>query len=229
MPLLHVSCAWLLGIYLGAKISFPLSSLLFSLAPVCLLPFLFQYRSKLLLLTFCLLAFFGATFRFQTAQPVVNEQHLAFYNNRGVVEITGLVSNDPESRNTTQSIHLSASEIRIDNQVKKISGTALLRTAIYPEYYYGDILKVTGKLEIAPTFADFDYKGYLERQGIYSIINYPKIEILDKRKGSKLLQWLYSFRNHLSQVLKATLPEPQGALARGITLGMRSDIPSSLS
>ena len=229
MPILYVSCAWLLGIYLGAKIAFPVVVLLSCLLPLCLLPFLPHHRNNLIIASFCILAFFGAGLRFKQTLPVVNEHSLQFYNDRGMAEITGMVTNDPEVRDVTQSIQLSASEIKIDNESKQVSGTALIRVSKYPSYFYGDTLKVNGRLATPPKLDDFDYRGYLEQQGIYSLIYYPQIEVLDKGKGSKLLQAIYSFRNRLSQVVTKTLPEPQGALAQGIVLGIRSDIPPSLN
>jgi len=88
---------------------------------------------------------------------------------------------------------------------------------------------VTGELETPPTFEDFDYKSYLEHQGIYSICYYPKIEILEEGRGFEPLQWLYSFRGRLSDSLTKALPEPQGSLAQGILLGIRSNIPYSVT
>ena len=44
----------------------------------------------------------------------------------------------------------------------------LLFVPRYPEYEYGDVLRVTGKLETPTQLGDFDYKGYLEHQGIYA-------------------------------------------------------------
>jgi competence protein ComEC len=84
-------------------------------------------------------------------------------------------------------------------------------------------------LETPPVFEDFDYKSYLAHQGIYSIIYYPRIEVLGEGKGFKPLQWLYSFRENLSNSLAGALPEPQGSLAQGILLGIRSNIPYSVT
>jgi competence protein ComEC len=91
------------------------------------------------------------------------------------------------------------------------------------------VLQVTGELKTPVSFDDFDYKSYLARQGIYSIIYYPKIEVLDTGKGFEPLQWLYSLREYLSSSLAKALPEPQGSLAQGILLGMRGNIPYSLN
>ncbi len=57
---------------------------------------------------------------------------------------------------------------------------------------------------------------------------YPKIEILERGKGLKPLEWVYSLRNGLSQTMAEVLPEPQASLAQGIILGKRGTIPSSI-
>jgi len=57
---------------------------------------------------------------------------------------------------------------------------------------------------------------------------YPKIETLERGKGFKPLEWVYSLRNRLSQTMAEVLPEPQASLAQGIILGKRGTIPSPL-
>lgn len=229
MALIYLSAAWVTGIYLGSKIALPWGIIFIGLLPLCLIPFLSQYKKHLLIAGFCLFALLGGCIRLQSSLPVINEQHLQFYNDKGTVEIEGMVCAEPETRNTASILQLSAGEIQIDDVKREISGKALVRVPRYNEYHYGDILKVTGKLEIPPQFDDFDYKGYLARQGIYSVINYPAIKILDTGKGFKPLAWIYSLRNHLSQSLSLALPEPQASLAQGILLGLRGNIPYPLN
>jgi competence protein ComEC len=229
VALIYLSSAWVGGIYLGSKIALPLVIICLGLLPLCLIPFLSQHKKPLLLAGFCLFALVGGSLRFQSSLPIVDEHHLQFYNGSGTAEIEGVICNDPEARGTASIFQLSATELQIDGIRKKVSGKALVRVSGYHEYHYGDILKVTGKLEIPPQFGDFDYKSYLARQGIFSIINYPKIEILDAGKGFKPLAWIYSLRNRLSQSLSHALPEPQASVAQGIFLGLRGNIPYSLS
>jgi len=228
VTLIYFSAAWIAGIYLGSKIALPISIICLGLLPLCLIPFLRPYKKHLLLAAFCLLALFGGSIRFQSSLPVVNEQHLQFYNDKGVSEIEGIVCTEPEARNTTAIFQLSANKLQIDGGKKEISGKALIRVPRYQEYHYGDTLKLTGKLETPPQFDDFDYKDYLARQGVYSVVNYPEIEILDTGKGFKPLAWIYSLRNRLSQSLSLALPEPRASLAQGMLLGLRSNIPYSL-
>ncbi|GAI52241.1 unnamed protein product, partial [marine sediment metagenome] len=120
-----------------------------------------------------------------------------------------MVKTDPEVRDKTTHIRLSAIEIKRDNGWQEVSGDALLFVPRYPTYEYGDVLQVTGKLETPPKLDDFDYKGYLAHQGIYSTMLYPEIEISERGKGIKPLEWVYSLRNGLSQTLTEVLPEPQ--------------------
>ncbi len=228
MALICLSTAWLTGIYLGSKIALPWGIVFIGLIPLCLIPFLSQYKRQLLLAGFCLFALLGGCIRLQSSLPVINEQHIQFYNDKGTVKIEGMVCTEPESRNATSTLQLSAGEIQTDDTRREISGKALVRVPKYYEYHYGDILKITGRLETPPQFDDFDYKGYLARQGIYSIINFPKIETVDTGQGFKPLAWIYTLRNRLSQSLSLALHEPQASLAQGILLGLRGNIPTSL-
>jgi competence protein ComEC len=228
VTLIYLSAAWVTGIYLGSKTALPWGIIFTGFLPLCLIPFLWRYKKQLLIAGFCLFALLGGCIRLQSSLPVINEQQLQFYNDKGTVEIEGMVCTEPEAGNTTSTLQLSASGIRIDDTEKEISGKALIRVPRYQEHHYGDILKITGKAETPPQFDDFDYKAYLARQGIYSVINYPEIEILDTDKGFKPLTWIYALRNRLSQSLSLALPEPQASLAQGILLGLRGNIPYSL-
>jgi len=139
-----------------------------------------------------------------------------------------MVAEEPDMRDRYCLLTFSASEITVNGEKKEILGIALIRVPRYPTYHYGDVLKVTGELETPLQLEDFDYKSYLARQGIYTIIYYPRVEVLERGQGSKPLQWIYSLREHLSVSLTRALPEPQGSLAQAILLGLRNNIPDSL-
>ncbi|MBM4432396.1 MAG: ComEC/Rec2 family competence protein [Chloroflexi bacterium] len=228
MPLIYLSGAWVAGILLGAKFDLPFLLVFLGFVP---LPFLFRFHQQkkhIILASLCLIAFFVGALRFQSSLPVVDESSLQFYNDREAVEIKGMVSANPDVRDKITHLQLSAAEIKLGGEWQDIAGTALLFVPRYHVYRYGDVLQVTGKLETPPQLDDFDYRGYLAHQGIYSTMLYPKIELLEEGKGSEALAWVYSLRNRLSQTLSAVLPEPQASLAQGILLGIRSNIPSSI-
>ncbi len=228
MLLIYLSCAWVVGIFLGSRFDPPLALMLIGLIPLISLFFLRQHRKSIILTSLCLIALFGGAFHFQSSLPPTDEHLLQFYNDQEAIEIKGIINTDPEVREKTAHLRLSATDIKMDEEWREVSGTALLFMPRYPTYDYGDVLLVTGKLETPTQLDDFNYKDYLAHQGIYSTMLYPEIEILERGKGFKPLEWVYSLRNHLSQTLTEVLPEPQASLAQGITLGKRGTIPSEL-
>jgi competence protein ComEC len=229
MWLLYISCAWVFGIFLGSKVSIPLFALPFGLLPLLFIPLAPNSKKTLIVAALCLFALLGGSLRFASSLPQIDEHSLCFYNDKGTAEMQGMVADEPDVGSRSCSLKLSASGIGIDAETEEVSGTALIQLPRYPAYHYGDMLRVTGELETPAPFDGFDYRSYLAQQGIYSVIYYPKVEVLDTGQGFKPLEWLYSFRGQLSDSLAQALPEPQGSLAQGILLGVRSNIPDSLS
>jgi competence protein ComEC len=223
LALIYLSGAWLAGIYLGSRLALPFALVLIGLLPLILLFFFRKKRKAIMLTAVCLVAFFSGALCYQASLPPNDASHLQFYNGQEV-EIQGIVSADPEIRDKSTHIRLSASQINGE----KVSGDALLFVPRYPEYDYGEVLRVRGKLETPPQLDDFDYQGYLENQGIYSTMLYPEIEVLETGKGFKPLAWVYSLRSSLSQSIARVIPEPQAALAQGVVLGIRYNIPQSV-
>ena len=228
MWLLYVSCAWVVGIFLGSKIGLPLFALAFGLIPFILIPFIRSKRNILIVAGLCLFTLLGGGLHFPSKLPPADEYSLCSYNDLGIVEIQGMVAEEPDVRDRYRLLTFSANQIVVNGEKVEVPGTALIRVLRYPTYHYGDVLKVTGVLETPPQFEDFDYKSYLARQGIYSVIYYPGIEVLERGQGSKPLQWIYSLRERLSASLARALPEPQGSLAQAILLGLRGNIPDSV-
>ena len=229
MALICLSCAWVAGIFLGSHFHLPLALVPTGLIPLCLLPGLKRHRKPIVLASLSLLALLGGVFYFQSSLPTVDENCLQFYHDQGTLEIKGMVSADPEVGDKSTHLRFSAREIKWNQEWREVSGTALVFAPRYSSYSYGDILLVTGKLESPPQLDDFDYKDYLVHQGIYSTMLYPGIEIVESGEGFKLLEWVYSVRNRLSQTLARVLPDPQASLAQGIVLGIRSNIPPPLN
>ena len=228
MWLLYVSCAWVVGIFLGSKIGLPLFALAFGLIPFALIPFLRSNRKLLIVVGLCLFSLLGGGLHFPSSLPPVDEHSLHSYNDLGIVGIQGMVAEEPDVRDRYCMLTFSASEITAGDAKEEVSGIALIRVPRYPTYHYGDVLKVTGALETPPQFEDFNYESYLARQGIYSIIYYPGVEILERGQGFKPLQLIYSLRERLSASLSRALPEPQASLAQAILLGLRGNIPDSV-
>jgi len=224
MALVYLSIAFVTGIYLGSRAVLPLS-LVLPLIFVALVIALSWRRHHILLLGgLCLILVLCGALRFQA---VPTGDALQSYIGQGAVDIVGVVAEDPEPRDSSTTLRLSAREIRVEGEWKEVSGASLVRTTRYPTYDYGDMLQVSGELEEPPQFDDFDYRAYLAREGIYSTIYYPQIDFLDGGHGHQPLQSIYSFRNRMAEAMEESLPEPQGAVAEALVLGIRSNVPPS--
>jgi competence protein ComEC len=228
MWLLYVSCAWVIGLFLGSEFSLPLAALSLGLVPFALIALLPGRRKALTIAGLCLLALLGGGMRFPLAPPHPDEHVLRFYNDSVVVEVQGTLTEPPGIREQFCLLTFSATEIVVHGESQQVSGTILVRVPRYPVYRYGDVLRLIGKLGTPPRLEGFDYRGYLADRGIHSIMYYPRAEVLARGQGLKSLHWLHSLREGLSASLTRALPEPQGSLAQGILLGMRDNIPDSL-
>ncbi len=228
MKLICLSLCWIAGICLGAWSDYPWVAIP-ALVLVALLAFPLR-RSHALLLCLCLIALLGGILRIQSTQPDADKDTLQSYNDKGTVTIKGLVAADPEPAGASLALRLEAREIEVKGAWKKASGTVLVYVPQSSPYKYGDLLQVEGKLKTPPQLEDFDWREYLARKGIHSIINYPEqIELLAGGQGLKPMEWLYGLRNHMAEALDNALPEPQSALAQAILLGKRSSIPDDLN
>ncbi len=228
MKLIFLSLSWIAGICLGVWVGSPWIAIS-AIVLAALLAFPLR-RSQALLLCLCLIALLGGILRIQLTLPASDSDTLRYYNDKGVVAIKGLVADDPETSGASLVLQLEAKEIESEGAWQKASGAVLVYASQSSSYKYGDLLQVEGKLNTPPQLGDFDWREYLARQGIYSIMNYPKqIELLSTEQGFKPLEWLYGLRNRMSRALDSALPEPQSSLAQAILLGKRSSIPDDLN
>jgi competence protein ComEC len=182
----------------------------------------------LIISSLCILSFFAGGLHYTSTILQVDESILCFYNDIEDVQFQGIVKEEPDNRDKFSFLKISAREVRVADTNKEVSGTVLIRVNRYPSYHYGDILKITGKLETPSSSSDFDYQNYLAKQSIYSVVYYPEIDVLARKQGLKPLQWIYSLRERFSVSLTQALPEPQASLAQGILLGIRGNISQSL-
>ncbi|UCG84369.1 MAG: ComEC/Rec2 family competence protein [Dehalococcoidia bacterium] len=236
MRLLYLSLFWLAGICLGMW-----AGSLWVAVPIvsgCALIALMLCRGRIVLLILCLVLLAAGFLRYQSTISSVDEGVLEFYNDSGTLHVTGLVAADPERTQTSVVLRLEAWELDVEGERREVSGTVLVYAYPFtppdvsrepPYYRYGDVLRIEGVLATPPEFEDFDWRDYLARQGIHSIIRYPeRVELLDTGQGFQPKEWIYQLRYEMSQSLKGAVHEPQASLAQALVIGERSDIPEDL-
>lgn len=244
MTLIYLGCAWLAGIFLGSLL--PLPSGFVGLLTVLPLASLLLWRKEwpVRLVSVCFLSLLLGILRFNAKAPLQNfdEGHIAHYNDQGWVKIEGIVSGEPDVRDTYTNLPVEVSKIEVDGQGREVTGTVLVRAPRYPEcdngdeqklrcpeYEYGDELEIAGLLETPPELEDFSYREYLARQGIYSILWRPQITLISRGRGNVFKRGLLAFKRQAQRVIALILPEPQAALLTGILLGVETGIPADLT
>ena len=235
MTLIWLASAWLLGVAAGAitgEVWWPAVAGLgaAALANALANPMAARRPGLAIVGLLAVGLFVAGGLRYVDERPPDEPSGIAVQNEAGDVRFRALVSDEPDVRGRTQRVQLSVREVLEDGRWTPTTGGVLLRAGRYPQYEYGDVLELSGELETPPSFPDFDYRDYLARQGISSLIAFPdEARIIDTGKGTRWLAAVHGLRRQLGDALARTLPEPQAALAQGIFLGQRSAIPADLT
>lgn len=227
MLLVYLSAAWLAGIWAAPIFFLPWQGAALISFSSFSLGLLWRRHQALLIAGTCLTAILLAQARYQASLPSQGPATLAFYNGRGSLELEGWVSAEPQVRDRSADLRLEVSRAKVDGEWRQVEGPALVVVPPYPRHVYGKELRVVGKLEAPQPLETFDYPAYLSRQGIYSIMAFPRVEVLGTRGGLPW-RWLLGLKEGLAGNLARALPEPQAALAQGILLGLRTFIPQEL-
>ncbi len=169
------------------------------------------------------------------AQPAPWQQALplmAEFNDQGVVRLTAEVVEDPFEVGVRLRATVSALWVETPTGREKREGKALVylppAQGGEPGLRPGDHVLLRGSLEPPPMFEGFDYRAYLARQGVSSVMYQPEVELLSTSTWS-LARALSPWRHRLARSLEDALPEPEGALARTLVLGIQGALPPSLA
>jgi len=167
--------------------------------------------------------------------PCIQPTDLAFYNApsdgsvQARVTVSGFVAGYPLSKDGRQRLDVEANAIWFDGVPQPVDGRVrLLTTSRYP-FRYGERVRVTGQLIEPPVFDGFDYRAYLARKQVHSLIRRPQVKPLPGQPhGGFLLRHVYDLRARGEALLNRQLPEPYAALANGMLLGIEAGIPDAL-
>jgi len=180
-------------------------------------------------LGFCILFLVLGVLRIQIAEFDINNDRLSKLNdNFSDIVLTGVVLNEPDIRDKVQKL-----EIKINDS------TVLVTATRYPDFQYLDKIKIVGKLKTPGIDDDGggqSYKNYLMKDGIYSVVDFPKIELVGKEKPNTL-QVVYSgilwFKQKLRESIRKNYLPPQSSILEGTILGdngvMSSDLKNKLN
>ncbi len=84
---------------------------------------------------------------------------------------------------------------------------------------YGDAIRAFGFIAAPPRLGAFDYREYLARKGIFSLMSYPdEVLRIGENMGSPLYAALLGARDALRRSAQQIMPAPESALLNGILI-----------
>lgn len=214
--ILFAALAFICGIAAANLISIPFfiiySFLIFSIAAVSL--FWHNYFLRITAIFLC--CFLFGIFRFElcdnTAEKIAGEN---FQENK--ISFVGTITDEPLLKKNYQNLTVKG---------ENISGKILVSANSYPEYSYGDKLKITCKLKSA--IKDDKWKKYFIKEKIYYFCSYPKIQLISKNNRNKFYAQLLKFKRKSGLIIEKSVPEPESQILSAMLLGYKKNIASEI-
>lgn len=219
----HLTLPFILGILIGRYDHVPPASLLLlMILSLLAMTILFRRERSVMIISTCAILFLVGFWRYQSAVPRRDSTWIHFLNDGPAVTLTGQISRDPEVFGRFQRIKVG--NLSLDSG-QPLKGKILVKARRYPAYNYGDRVQITAELATPPEFNDFSYRDYLAAQGVYSLVSFPKVQVISTNGGNRLYRALLSFRHLLEARISQLLPEPEASLLAGVLLGVKRNLP----
>ena len=238
MTLILMAGSWIAGVFLATLVVFSWLSVLLFLLASALFALLLRGRGLTVLPALALAVLCLGVLRASWPAESGLSLPMQGYNGMGRIQVEGVISTDPQPLTSGWRFPLSVDRVRTEEGWRDSRGDllvvarpspSLMSARQEPPFRYGDRLVLTGESEEPPMLQDFDYREYLARQGIFSTMGFPGVELVGEGEGNSVLEGLYSLRHRLSRCLSQALAEPQNSLAQALLLGRRSTMPPELT
>src|SRR3989344_2137592 len=164
---------------------------------------IFFHKNYYALIGFCMLFLILGSARLQISEFNVLHNTLSkLIDTPEKITLIGNIIEEPDVRDKMQKLKVHPVKFAIGNvpssaeqfnwvKINEFESVVLVTLSPYPEYYYLDTIKITGKLKTPITLEDFNYKNYLMKEGVYSIMDFPKTELITKNHSNDVFSFLY--------------------------------------
>lgn len=172
-------------------------------------------KNTALVAGFFMLALVLGVMRFQISEFTVANDVVSKLNDRPEnITLKGEIINEPDIRDASQKLKV---------KIEKTKSVVLVTVARYPQYHYLDTIQMTGKLKTPAVFDDFNYKNYLAKDGIYSVMDYPNVELIFSTHTYNIFTFTYEkilwLKVKLMASLDAGFMPPDSDILKGVVFG----------
>jgi len=143
--------------------------------------------------------------------------------------IQGVVSDEPDLRENNVRLTVDFEKVFLQNKTAEVKSRGIVTADFYPEFEYGDRLKISGVFKKPENFEnelgkEFNYVEFLAKDGIYYQMFRPKIELLSKDDGNFIKEKIFGFKRVFLEKIKNAVPEPEASLSGGLLLGTKQSL-----
>ncbi len=180
-------------------------------------------RKKLVIVGFCILFLVLGIWRYETTELRIMKSELRQFNDsEEKITLIGVISDEPDLKEKSQKLTIEAESL---NGTRIEEGRVLITVYRYPEYKYGDKLKAVGKLKTpSDDINGFNYRDYLKKDGIYSVMDFPKMELIGQGFGNPVMKTLFSFKNKFKETAQQFISPPQEGVLEALVFGDEENI-----
>jgi len=233
LAFLYFALFFIAGIFVSSVFSIPQFLLLSFLVVGIGFISIFWKHKKLLVIGFCLLFLVAGIWRHQQAELEIVTSPLRNLNDQEErMILVGAIIQEPDVRSSSMKLTIQTRYIVVDTEKTALSGKVLVTVNRYPGYRYGDTVQVVGKLQTPFIFEDFNYQDYLAKEGIYSVMYWPNIELVQMEGELHLAQLAYGAILQAKEKLRASiyqnLSPPESSIIGAMILGDKSRMSDEL-
>ncbi len=172
--------------------------------------------------------------------PHFSPDDIAYYRGTPLrLHFIASITSEPDVRSDAQNLTLEAEKIFLPTvQTKAVHGKVMVKADRYPEYFYGDELDISCKLQTPPVFPAFSYEAYLAGSDIFALCTQPSIRKAAGDKsggagswgnvfiasGQNFLKTIFWIKSLMMSNINKLFAEPQAGLIAGVLTGQRHGI-----
>ena len=171
-------------------------------------------------------------FRYDISELHTYDANLNRHLNQRVTFL-GTIVDEPDEREGSVRLTVEADSLVLGEKSVSIFAKVLVVADLYPKFYYGDRLQISGFIANPKNFADaggkiFDYQAFLAKERIYYQVTRPVTKLVVSGQGNLIVAKLFELKNAFINRIGALIPEPHASLLGGLVVGAKHSLGKNL-
>ncbi len=233
----HLSLAFLLGLIVGIGVLqwwqhpvYPAALWWIFGCPIGISILMALWKKQAAIVAAMLIGILAALWSVQRTTHVPQASTVDTYATGARVTLTGIISDEPDRRPLKTQYTVAVTTLTQSGATRAVHGKILVTDMDgWPQYHYGEELKIGGKLETPKPSESFAYDKYLSRFDIYAVMIRPSIALVREPARPSFFRVLYAWKERFERQINLLQPEPHASFLAGLLTGSRRGIPDHLT